>query len=174
MSYAWLSWLPSHPVHVCNRSAARGVGPMDQADSQAALSLKKLREIWTLNVMLGLIPVLICLNLGIMSITISSALKGWGDFRQLYTGGYMFRAGERQNFYDYDTQVRYEQKLVPIPAHLPVNHLAYEHLLLLPLSLLPYKWAYLIFFALNIGLAALTACLLLASGHDLTLRWKYF
>jgi hypothetical protein len=147
---------------------------MDQADSQAALSLKKLREIWTLNVMLGLIPVLICLNLGIMSITISSALKGWGDFRQLYTGGYMFRAGERQNFYDYDTQVRYEQKLVPIPAHLPVNHLAYEHLLLLPLSLLPYKWAYLIFFALNIGLAALTACLLLASGHDLTLRWKYF
>ena len=93
-----------------------------------------------------------------MLLTVSflpSALGGWGDFRQLYTGGYMVRVGERNNFYDYDTQLKYEHSLVPIPTHLPANHMAYEHLLFAPLSLLIYRTAYLVFFALNIALVAL-------------------
>src|SRR5262249_18449429 len=89
-------------------------------------------------------------------------------------GGYMFRVGERQNFYDYDTQLRYEQKLVPIPTHLPVNHLAYEHLLFAPLSLVGYKPAYVIFFALNIVLAALAMRWLMPTGSNLTRRWRLF
>jgi len=124
--------------------------------------------------MLSLMPVLIGLNAGITIDFLPSALKGWGDFRQLYTGGYMLRVGERQNFYDYDTQLKYEQRLVSISTHLPVNHLAYEHLLFVPFSLLSYKAAYVIFFAANIGLAALAVWWLLPSGSNLTLRWKFF
>jgi hypothetical protein len=129
---------------------------------------------WQINLMLAFLPFFLGFNPAITSDFLPSALRGWGDFRQLYTGGYMFRVGERQNFYDYNTQVRYEQKLVPIPTHLPVNHLAYEHLLFVPLSLMPYRSAYGIFFAVNVGLAALTLWLLLPSGRNLTLRWKFF
>ena len=124
--------------------------------------------------MLSLIPVLIGLNAGITIDFLPSALNGWGDFRQLYTGGYMVRVGEWQNFYDYATQLKYEQRLVSMASHLPVNHLAYEHLLFAPLSLLSYKAAYMIFFAANSGLAALTSWWLLPSGSNLTLRWKFF
>src|SRR5262249_34618208 len=75
---------------------------------------------------------------------------------------------------DYETQLKYEQRLVPIPTHLPVNHLAYEHLLFVPLSLMAYRPAYLIFFMLNIVLAALTVRWLLPVGRNLTQRWRLF
>ena len=129
---------------------------------------------WQIELMLGLMLFLIGFNLLLTVSLFRSGLQGWADFRQLYTGGYMFRVGERENFYDYDTQLRYEQRLVPVPTHLPVNHFAYEHLLFVPLSLVPYKPAYLIFFAVNIFLAALTVWWLLPSGRNLTLRWKFF
>src|SRR5437762_10827022 len=107
------------------------------------------RKHWQIELMLGLMLFLVGFNVLLTVSLLSPALRGWGDFRQLYTGGYMFRVGERQNFYDYDTQLRYEQRLVPIPTHLPVNHLAYEHLLFAPFSLLRYKPAYVIFFEVN-------------------------
>src|ERR1041385_4953522 len=84
---------------------------------------------WQLELTLGLLAFFLGFNALLTVSFLPSALKGWGDLRQLYTGGYMVRTGERGNFYDYDTQLRYEQQLVPIPTHLPVNHLAYEHLL---------------------------------------------
>ena len=129
---------------------------------------------WQIELMLGLMAFFIGFNALLTISFLPSALQGWGDFRQLYTGGYMVRVGERANFYDYDTQLTYEQRLVPIPTHLPVNHLAYEHLLFVPFSLLPYKPAYLIFLGVNIGLAALAAWWLLPSGRTLTLRWRFF
>ena len=129
---------------------------------------------WQLELTLGLLAFFLGFNALLTVSFLPSALKGWGDFRQLYTGGYMFRVGERANFYDYDTQLHYEQRLVPIPTHLPANHLAYEHLLFAPLSLVAYKPAYLIFFAVNVVLVALSAWLLAPSGTNLTLRWKYF
>jgi Glycosyltransferase family 87 len=129
---------------------------------------------WQLELTLGLMAFFVGFNALLTASFLPSALQGWGDFRQLYTGGYMFRVGERQNLYDYDTQLRYEQRLVPIPTHLPVNHLAYEHLLFVPLSLLPYKPAYVIFFAVNIGLAVLTVLWLLPVGRNLTSRCRFF
>src|SRR5206468_3433633 len=69
---------------------------------------------------------------------------------------------------------RYEHRLVPIPTHLPANHLAYEHLLFAPLSLLTYRTAYLVFFALNIVLVVLTIKLLGPSGRTLSERWRFF
>jgi hypothetical protein len=129
---------------------------------------------WQIELMLGLMAFFLGFNVLLTVTFLPSALRGWGDFRQLYTGGYMVRTGEGYRFYDYDTQLRIEQKLVPIPTHLPVNHLAYEHLLFALLSLLPYKPAYLIFFALNIALATLTIKLLEPSGRNLTARWRFF
>jgi hypothetical protein len=129
---------------------------------------------WQIELMLGLVAFFVGFN-ALLTITfLPSALQGWGDFRQLYTGGYMVRIGEGHSLYDYDAQVRYEQQLVPIPTHLPVNHLAYEHLLFAPLSKLSYEPAYLIFFAINIGLVALTIKLLGPSGQNLALRWIFF
>src|SRR5438094_351871 len=107
------------------------------------------------DLVLALSPFLVGFGAGITINFLPSALHGWGDFRQLYTGGYMVRVGERSNFYDYDTQLRYEHSLVPVPTHLPANHLVYEHLLFVPLSLLTYRAAYLVFFALNIVLVVL-------------------
>src|SRR6476661_10243836 len=132
------------------------------------------RGVWQLELMLGLLVFFVGFNVLLTVSLLLPALQGWADFRQLYTGGYMVRVGERANFYDYDTQLRYEQRLVPIPTHLPVNHLAYEHLLFAPLSLAAYKPAYLIFFALNLALGALTIQWLLPSGSNLTRRWRLF
>lgn len=129
---------------------------------------------WQLELTLGILAFFAGFNALLTAQFLPSALRGWGDFRQLYTGGYMFRVGERANFYDYATQLRYEQRLVPIPTHLPANHLAYEHLVFAPLSFLTYKSAYLSFFVINVALVGLSAYLLLPSGRNLTLRWRFF
>src|SRR5262249_36619669 len=122
---------------------------------------------WQIELMLGLLLFFVGFNALLTVSLLPPALQGWAAFLQLYTGGFMVRVGERVNFYDYDTQLRYEQNLVPVPTHLPVNHLAYEHLLFVPLSLLAYKPAYLIFFAVNLVLAGVTGLCLLSSGDSL-------
>jgi len=108
------------------------------------------------------------LALGIPSILLGLQISGWlffipvimhghNDFRQLYTGGYMLRLGYGRQLYDYDVQKSFEDKLVsPEQIALPINHLAYEELLFVPLSLLNFRAAYLAFLGINIVLLGIS------------------
>jgi Glycosyltransferase family 87 len=93
---------------------------------------------------------------------VPAALRGFDDFRQLYTGGYIIRTGHAAELYDYDTERRFEEQLVPTGLHftLPINHPAFEELLFVPLSLLTYRAAYWVFLACNGLLVILCAGLL--------------
>jgi len=108
------------------------------------------------------------LALGIPAILLGLQISGWlffipvimhghNDFRQLYTGGYMLRLGYGHQLYDYDVQKSFEDKLVsPEQIALPINHLAYEELLFVPLSLLNFRAAYLAFLGINIVLLGIS------------------
>jgi hypothetical protein len=84
---------------------------------------------------------------------------GRADFRQLYTAGYMVRSGHANQIYDYDTETAFQEMAVGPGSPLPFDHLAYEALLFVPLSLFGYRTAYFIFLALNLVLLALAAWL---------------
>jgi len=113
------------------------------------------------------------LALGIPAILLGLQISGWlffipvithghNDFRQLYTGGYMLRLGYGHQLYDYDAQKAFEDKLVsPEEIALPINHLAYEELLFVPLSLLNFRAAYLAFLGINLVLLGISFRLLL-------------
>jgi hypothetical protein len=125
------------------------------------------RKSWLHDLVLGLLPLLIGLELLLATYYVPRALQGLDDFRQLYVGGYMIRTGHAGELYDYDTQQRFQDTLVPIENHEPlvISHLAFEELLFVPLSLLPYKVAYWMFMAFNGALLVLCVGLL---RHRLT------
>ena len=83
------------------------------------------------------------------------AMQGHCDFRHLYAAGYMVRTGHRGQLYDYGVEQRFQDSLVSREAiALPFNHLAYEALLFIPYSYLPYRSAYFLFLASNVALLA--------------------
>jgi Glycosyltransferase family 87 len=98
------------------------------------------------DVFLGLLPFLFGVELLASIVFLPIALHGNADFRQFYTGGYMLRAGYRHQLYDYDLQTRIGGS--PLPA----VHPAYEYLLFAPLTLLPYRAAYVGWLLINCGL----------------------
>jgi hypothetical protein len=84
-------------------------------------------------------------------------LAGYSDFRQLYTSGYMVRAGYRGEFYNLELQEKLEDAVVsPERPGLPIDHPAYEALIFVPFSLLPYRPAYFAFLVINMALLAIT------------------
>jgi Glycosyltransferase family 87 len=109
------------------------------------------KKFWPYDLALGLLPLLVGLELLLAFLYVPPALHGLDDFRQLYVGGYMIRTGHSRELYDYDTQQRFQDTVVPVGKHDPliISHLAYEELLFVPLSLLTYKVAYWMFMAFN-------------------------
>jgi hypothetical protein len=101
-------------------------------------------------------------------------MQGHCDFRHLYTAGYMVRTGHRGELYDYAAEKKFQDALVsPESIALPFNHLAYEALLFVPYSLLPYRSAYFVFLATNVVVLMAVLRLMLPwmrSIHDL-LAW---
>lgn len=133
---------------------------------------------WPHELLLGLMPLLIGLNLLITTVYLPLGLKGFADFRQIYTGGYMVRTGFSSRLYNYDEQQRLEEQLVPMGGGLhfllPITHLAYEELLLAPLSALPYRYAFWTFLAMNSAVTLVCWQLLKRGGQNLWQRWKFF
>ena len=102
------------------------------------------------------------------------ALQGYVDFRHLYTAGHMTLSGHSSQLYDYDATLAAQNEVVsPGSMALPFNHLAYEALLLSPLSLLPYRTAYFVFAIVNLILLALSFRILRPYFGDLSClpRW---
>jgi hypothetical protein len=86
------------------------------------------KKCWPHDLVLGLLPLLIGFEVLLAILYMPPALRGLDDFRQLYVGGYMIRAGHATELYDYDSQQRFEETVVPVGTHLPliISHLAFE------------------------------------------------
>lgn len=81
--------------------------------------------------------------------------EGHGDFRMLYSAGWIVRMGESSRLYDYgfqkfvqDTHIGVEQ------IALPFNHLGFEALFFVPFTYLNYPTAWVAFLLLNLALLA--------------------
>ena len=94
------------------------------------------------------------------------ALRGHADFRQLYAAGYMVRTGHASELYDTRAQQQFQDALVGNDERaLPFIRPAYQALLFVPFSLLPYRSAYLAFLAVNLVLLAM-AFWLIPTTHE--------
>jgi hypothetical protein len=84
------------------------------------------------------------------------AFSGHADFRAYYSTGYLIRTGHRAEIYDYSAQKSTQDADVSKEGlALPYIHPAYEGLLFVPLSLVSYRTAYLLFLFANFGLIAI-------------------
>jgi Glycosyltransferase family 87 len=93
--------------------------------------------------------------------TLPVFLHGRADFRQLYTAGYLVRSGRAHQLYDYDTQFHFQNELVSkAEIALPFIRPAYQGLLFVPFSFLPYRAAYFAFLAVNLALLTVSFQLL--------------
>ena len=133
------------------------------------------KKYWPHELLLGLSPLLLGFNLLLVLTYLPQGLSGHSDMRQLYTGAYMIRTGNGPELYNLDIQQHFEDTVVPVAEHyvLPVNHLAYEELLLAPLTFFSYRTAYILYLVLNLALLVLCARLLTASMKQFGGRWKW-
>lgn len=132
-----------------------------------AVSLRVNRNSWERQLVLGALPLTLGFGMLAAAVFVPRALKGNADFRQFYAGGYMIRAGLRHSLYDSRLQREAENLVVSnSPQFLPVNHPAYEYLLLSPLCSLPYRQAYALWAAINVAVLAYCATRIFRSIND--------
>jgi len=134
------------------------------------------KHFWPRELVLGLLPLLIGFELLLWIVYLPSGLHGLAVFRTLYVSGYMVRTHDALHLHDYDKMNDLSDRLVPVGQTLnqPMDHPAYEALLLAPLSLLSYRKALIVFIFINFVLLALCAQLLRPSFRVLSERWKFF
>jgi hypothetical protein len=122
-----------------------------------------LAGISALNAML-LFPWFLCGVLGFMPMI----LGGTVDFRNLYTAGYMVRSGHGHEIYDPSAQKQFQNQLVSyVDIPLPFIRPAYQALLFVPFSFLPFRLAFCVFYAFN--LAVLLLCFRLLRPYMVSL-----
>ncbi|HEV2383049.1 MAG TPA: glycosyltransferase family 87 protein [Terriglobia bacterium] len=133
-------------------------------------------KFWPRELALGLLAVMVTLEILAWVAYVPVGLRGVADFRSLYTSGYMARTHHAHELYDRDIVQQTEQRLVPVGAtfSIAMDHPAYEEVLFVPLSLLPYRVAFVVFVVLNLGVVVLCVRLLSPSFRVLSERWKPF
>ena len=100
-----------------------------------------------------LLPLLLAGQLIAWIVLLPGGLRGLADFRQLYAAGYMVRTGNGHDLYNYEAQKRFQNQLVAQNRMaVPFIRPAYQALFFVPLSLLSYREAYLVFLVFNICL----------------------
>jgi len=127
------------------------------------------------DLLLGLLPLLVGIQLlGWITFFPGALLHGHADFRQLYATGYMVRTGHAGQLYDLQAQQQFQDALVGNDERaLPFIRPAYQALLFVPFSLLPYRSAYLAFLAVNVVLLALAFWILRPHMRNLTRVWQF-
>ena len=107
-----------------------------------------------------LLLVLLC-QLGFCLKSLPNSLAGNVDLRVFYTSGYLVGHGQGAHLYDPDAQREVQNALVsPNPRTLPFLYPAFAALLFVPLSLLSYKAAFVVFLLLNLAALFVTAHIL--------------
>src|SRR6478752_5014662 len=126
------------------------------------------------DLLLGMLPILVGIQLlGWITFFPSALLHGHADFRQLYAAGYMVRTGHAGELYDIRAQKQFQDALVGSDERaLPFIRPAYQALLFVPFSLLPYRSAYLAFLAVNLLLLALAFWLIRPRMKNLARIWR--
>ena len=80
----------------------------------------------------------------------SRAIELQADFRVLYTAGYMARTGHAKELYNYQLVREVQARVIADDgAAVPFIHPAFEALLFVPISLLSYHAAYLLWITIN-------------------------
>ena len=124
------------------------------------------------DILLGILPIVFCMQFLAWLTFLPKALRGHADFRQLYVAGYMVRTGHRTQLYDYAAQAYFQNTLVSNDERaLPFIRPAYQALMFVPFSLLPYRTAYLGFLLLNVLLLALAFLILQPRLRGLSRVW---
>src|SRR5436190_14624876 len=124
------------------------------------------------DILLGILPIIFCIQFLAWLTFFPNALRGHADFRQLYIAGYMVRTGHRTQLYDYVAQTFFQNALVSNgELALPFIRPAYQALLFVPFSLFSYRTAYLGFLLLNVLLLALAFLLLQPRMRGLSRVW---
>jgi hypothetical protein len=91
------------------------------------------------------------------------------DLRVVYTPGYMLRTGQAKDIYNFAAVRRNQnEKIAPDNGALPFLHPAYEAVLFMPLSLLPYRAACVVWAGVNFVILALVYFLLRPCFPDLS------
>jgi Glycosyltransferase family 87 len=127
------------------------------------------------DLLLGVLPILVGIQLlGWITFFPGALLHGHADFRQLYAAGYMVRTGHAGELYDIRAQQRFQDVLVGSDERaLPFIRPAYQALLFVPFSLLPYRGAYLAFLAVNLVLLAIAFWILRSHMSNLMRVWRF-
>ena len=124
------------------------------------------------DILLGILPIIFCIQFLAWLTFFPNALRGHADFRQLYIAGYMVRTGHRTQLYDYAAQTFFQNALVSNgELALPFIRPAYQALLFVPFSLFSYRTAYLGFLLLNVLLLALAFLILQPRLRGLSRVW---
>ena len=129
----------------------------------------------SLEVILGLLPLVLGLQLLIWIVYLPVALRGDADFRNCYSAGAIVRSGRGHHLYDYELQKNIQDAVISQSSNvLPYVHLPYEALLFVPLSVLSYRNAFFCFFGLN--LLCLLVCYRMLRGKlgRLHALWRWF
>jgi len=131
-----------------------------------------IRTHYVQDILLGILPIVFCMQFLAWLTFLPKALRGHADFRQLYVAGYMVRTGHRTQLYDYAAQTYFQNTLVSNDERaLPFIRPAYQALMFVPFSLLPYRTAYLGFLLLNVLLLALAFLILQPRLRGLSRVW---
>lgn len=109
-----------------------------------------------------------------LTVGVPAALNGRAGFRSLYTAGYMVRAHQAHNLYDYETSDRFQRDLVSRDdVTVVLDSPAYEALLFVPFAFLKYRAAYIAFFATNLALLGLSIWTLRPFLEKLEEVWRW-
>ena len=105
----------------------------------------------SLEVILGLLPLVLGMQILVWIVYVPMALRGNADFRNCYTAGVMVRSGQGHQLYDYALQKKIQDTRISSSSDvLPYVHLPYEALLYAPFSLWSYRNAFLCFLGFNL------------------------
>src|SRR6266498_1926721 len=125
---------------------------------------------WVRSLAMALPAVMLGLQISGWIFFVKSVREGHPDFRANYSAGYMARTGHIQKIYDYEAQKELQDRLISRETvAMPFIHPAYEALLYVPVSVLPFRAAYVAFLVTNVALLLISFRLLgaaLMQGQD--------
>src|SRR5437867_7391289 len=127
---------------------------------------------WIKALAMALPAVMLGLQISCWIFFVRSVREGHPDFRANYSAGYMARTGHIRQIYDYAAQKELQDQLISRePVAMPFIHPAYEALLYVPVSILPFREAYVAFLILNVGLLLISYRLLSPKLQNLRALW---